>query len=276
MRTVFTLLIVSAILLASCSSPDWKMQPVRKTAIQVYKQVPSDFFPRKYTVVSAGDSLTQGVGDSTQNGGYLPYLKTKLEQEKGISEVEFHNYGVKGNVTTQLLKRLHSQELKTMVKHADMVIITIGGNDIMEVVQKNISNLQVSAFMKEKEVYISHLSQIFDTITQENPNITILLVGIYNPFMKYFANVKELNQIVDDWNRASRTVVANYQDAYFVDIEDLFVQSNINLLYTDHFHPNDKGYKLIAERLFDSMEERALPDLERKAYTVSKEEKLKK
>lgn len=276
MRKVFTVLIVLAILLASCSSADWKKQPLRKTAVQVYKQVPSDFFPRKLTVVSAGDSLTQGVGDSTEKGGYLPYLKTKLEQEKGISEVEFHNYGVTGNVTTQLLKRLHSTELKTKIKHADMVIITIGGNDIMQVAQKNISNLQVSAFTKEKDVYISHLTQIFDAITQENPNVSIVLVGIYNPFMKYFSNVKELNQIVDDWNRASRTVVTNYPDAYFVEIEDLFVQSNINLFYTDHFHPNDKGYKLIAGRLYDSIEEAALPDLERKAYMVSKEENSKK
>ncbi len=276
MRKVFTLLMVSAILLASCGSADWKKQPIRKTSVQVFKQIPGDFFPRRITVVSAGDSLTQGVGDSTQQGGYLPYLKKKLEQDKGISEVEFHNYGVKGNVTTQLLKRLQSPEIKKMVKSADMVIITVGGNDIMQVVQENISNLQVSAFTKEKEIYISHLTQIFDRITQENPRVSIILVGIYNPFMKYFSNIKELNQIVEDWNRASQTVVSNYPDAYFVDIEDLFTNSDKNLLYTDHFHPNDRGYQLIADRLYASIEERALPELEKKAYMVSKEENSKK
>jgi hypothetical protein len=43
-------------------------------------------------------------------------------------------------------------------------------------------------------------------------------------------------------------------------------------LHTDNFHPNDKGYELIAERLNETLEERTLPDLVKKAYMVSKEE----
>ncbi|XJZ25861.1 GDSL-type esterase/lipase family protein [Bacillota bacterium Lsc_1132] len=141
----------------------------------------------------------------------------------------------------------------------------------MKVVRDNISNLQISAFAKEKEIYILHLSQIFDAILQENPHVSIVLIGLYNPFEKWFSNVEEMNQIVEDWNKAGQTVVANYSNAYFVDIEDLFMTSNDNLLYSDNFHPNDKGYKLIAERLHDSLEERALPDLEKRSYMVIKE-----
>lgn len=273
MKKFFTLLIVSTFFLSSCGNKDHEeMQPERKTAIQVYKQIPADFLPKNLTVVSAGDSLTQGVGDSTQQGGYLPYLKTMLEKDKGINHVEFSNYGVKGNRSTQLLKRLQSQQLKDAVKKADMVIITIGGNDIMKVVMENISNLQISVFTKEKEDYISHLTQIFDTVIQENPQTSIVLVGVYNPFLKWFSNINEMNQIVSDWNLASQSVVANYQNAYFVNIEDLFLNSNENLLFSDNFHPNDKGYEQIAKRLHKSLEERAIPDLEEKSYMVSTEE----
>lgn len=272
MKMFFTFIIISAFLLGSCSQSQRQDQPLKKTALQVYKQVPSDFIPRNLTIVSAGDSLTQGVGDSTQTGGYLPYLQKMLEKDKGIENVEFYNYGVKGNVTTQLMQRLRSSELKKSIKTANMVIITIGGNDIMRVVQENISNLQVAAFTKEKDVYISHLTQIFDIITQENPHVTIELVGIYNPFEKWFSNIKELNQIVEDWNKASQMVVNNYPNAYFVDIQDLFTNPDKNLLYSDNFHPNDKGYKLIAERLHESLVAQALPQLEKRAYMVSKEE----
>lgn len=238
----------------------------------MFEPIPADFFPRKLNVLSAGDSLTQGVGDSTNQGGYLPYLKTMLEKEKGIQEVDFINYGVKGNRTTQLLKRLKSPEMKPVLQKADLVILTIGGNDIMKIVRDNISDLQVSDFIKEKESYRKHLTQIMEAIVQENPHAKIVLVGLYNPFSKWFSNIKEMDQIVADWNQAGQGVIAQYPNAYFVEIEDVFLDADENLLYTDNFHPNDKGYELIAQRLNETMEERVLPDIEKEPYIVNAEE----
>ncbi|WP_312473007.1 SGNH/GDSL hydrolase family protein [Neobacillus sp.] len=273
MKKFFTLLILSALFLSSCSQSDqWALHQIKKSAAPVFEPIPADFLPKNLTVLSAGDSLTQGVGDSTDQGGYLPYLKTLLEKEKGIQHVDFLNYGVKGNRTTQLLKRLQSIEMKDLVKQSDLVIITIGGNDIMKVVRDNISNLQISDFVKEKESYRKHLTQIIEAIVQENPNVSIVLVGLYNPFSKWFSNIKEMDEIVADWNKAGQSVIVNYPNAYFVPIEDVFLHADENLLYTDNFHPNDKGYQLIAERLNETLEERVIPDLEKKAYLVTTEE----
>ncbi|HLO12915.1 MAG TPA: SGNH/GDSL hydrolase family protein, partial [Pseudoneobacillus sp.] len=109
MKKFFTALILSLLFLSSCSqSNPLEFHQEKKVAAQVFKQIPADFYPRKLTVVSAGDSLTKGIGDSTGKGGYLPYLESMLEKEKGIQEVDFYNFGVKGNRTTQLLKRLQS------------------------------------------------------------------------------------------------------------------------------------------------------------------------
>jgi lysophospholipase L1-like esterase len=244
----------------------------KKVVAQVFEPIPADFIPRKLTILSAGDSLTQGVGDSTEQGGYLPYLKTMLEKDKGIQEVDFYNFGVKGNRTTQLLKRLKSPGMKPILKQSDLVIITIGGNDIMKILKENISDLQVSDFLKEKENYRNHLSQIFNSIYNENPNASIVLVGVYNPFSKWFSEIKEMDQIVSGWNSTGRSVVNQYPNCYFVSIEDLFLDSEENLLYTDNFHPNDKGYELIAKRLNTTLGKQVLPDLENRAYTVSTEE----
>ena len=258
--------------MTACSAEQFGTHSERKTATQVYRDLPADFIPRKLTVVSAGDSLTQGVGDSSDSGGYLPYLKTMLEKEKGIEEVNFSNFGVTGNRTTQLLKRLKSEKLKTAIQNADLVIITIGGNDIMKVVRDNITNLQVSTFKQEKSKYIVHLEQIMNAIHQENSQVSIVLVGMYNPFSLLFSNIQEMNDIVADWNQAGRSVVARYSNAYFVDIEDLFLNGNEDLLFTDHFHPNDKGYELIAGRLNDTLEAQAIPNLDHIPFVVSKEE----
>ncbi|GHH98297.1 SGNH/GDSL hydrolase family protein [Neobacillus kokaensis] len=273
MKKIFTPLILSVLMLASCSETDQLvLHPEKKTAVQAFAPIPSDFSPRNLTVLSAGDSLTQGVGDSTGQGGYLPYLEMMLEKDKGIKEVDFYNYGVKGNRTTQLLKRLKSPELKPVLDKADLVILTIGGNDIMKVVRDHFSNLQLSDFIKEKETYRDHLTQIIQTIVQENPNASIVLVGMYNPFTKWFSHIKEMDKIVSEWNKTGQSVIVNYPNAYFVEIDDLFLNTNENLFYTDHFHPNDKGYQLIAERLNEALGEQVIPELEKKTLMVSTEE----
>jgi len=259
--------------LSSCGQSNSQMlHQEKKVAAQVYEPIPDDFIPRKVTVLSAGDSLTQGVGDSSHQGGYLPYLKSMLEKDKGIQEVDFYNYGIKGNRTTQLLKRLKSPEMKPILQQADLVILTIGGNDIMKIVKDNISDLQVSDFLKEKESFRSHLTQIFDVIVKENPNASIVLVGVYNPFSKLFSDIKEMDQIVAEWNLVGQSVVNLYSNAYFVSIEDLFLNTKEDVLYTDNFHPNDKGYELMAERLNELLGKQVLPELEKKAHTVSTEE----
>jgi lysophospholipase L1-like esterase len=267
------LLILSTFFLGSCSQPDsWALHQVKSAAVPVLEPVPADFIPRNLTVLAAGDSLTQGVGDSTSNGGYLPYLKTMLEKEKGIEEIDYYNYGVKGNRTTQLIQRLKTQEMRTLLKQTDLVILTIGGNDIMKVVKDHFANLELTLFMKEKEVFRDNLTEIFEIIVEENPNASIVLVGLYNPFSKWFSNIKEMDQIVAEWNKAGQAVVTNYPNAYFVGIEDLFINSHENLLYTDNFHPNDKGYEYIAQRLNEVMDAQVLPDLDNKSFMVSTEE----
>jgi lysophospholipase L1-like esterase len=269
----FPLLILSSLILSSCNQQtNWDFHQERKVQAQTYKPIPANFRPRNLSVVSAGDSLTEGVGDSTDQGGYVPYLKSMLEEEKGINEVNFYNYGVKGNRTTQLLRRIRTEEMKNAIKKADVVILTIGGNDIMKVVRDNISNLTVSVFSKEEDQYRSHLEQIINEIVKQNPHVSIVLIGMYNPFSEVFSNIQEMNEIVSNWNQVGQSVIANYPNAYFVNIDDLFLKSKENLLYSDHFHPNDKGYKLIAERLNETMEERTIPDLEKNSLMVSKEE----
>lgn len=273
MRKFVPLLILLSLFLSACSqSNGWELHHERKAHAQEYKPIPANFRPRDITVVSAGDSLTEGIGDSKDQGGYIPYIKTLLEKEKGINKVNIYNFGVKGNRTTQLLKRIHSDEIKDAIKKADMVILTIGGNDIMKVLKDHISDLKVSVFSKEKEVYKNHLHTIMDEIVKQNPDVSIVLIGMYNPFSQVFSNIQEMNDIVAEWNQAGQLVMANYPNAYFVSIEDLFLNPKGDLLYTDHFHPNDKGYQLIAERLNQTLEVQTIPDLEKKSLMVSKEE----
>ncbi|MBT2705033.1 SGNH/GDSL hydrolase family protein [Bacillus sp. ISL-35] len=262
----FTLLNVLMILLLGACSPFENLQKgnfnnVKKTGMEIKEALPDSFFPRELHIVAAGDSLTQGVGDSTNSGGYIPYLADDLESEKSIRNANFENFGVRGNRTDQLLNRLENKNLQSSVEEADLIILTIGGNDLMKVVKENFSNLRLDQFQIGQKIFAEQLQEIFTAIRKLNPNAPIVLVGLYNPFFIWFSDVEEMNQIVDKWNGESNSIVERDGNAYFVDIHDIFLNNEENLLYTDYFHPNDRGYQLIADRIYGLLDEQVLDSL---------------
>lgn len=243
----------------------------KETTVSGKSSIPNDFIPQNLKVVSIGDSLTEGIGDSTKSGGYLPYLEKSLEKEKGINKVTFSNFGVKGNRSSQILQRLDKPVVKEAIHESDMVIITMGGNDIMKVVKENLTNLQIQAFDKEKVTYEKNLREVIELIRNENSEAVIVLIGLYNPFSQWFSNVEEMNTILNDWNQTSRMIISEYDQSFFVEIDDIFQENEENLLYKDYFHPNDKGYELIANRIYEQLDDQALAVIANKKVTSRSE-----
>lgn len=57
-----------------------------------------------------------------------------------------------------------------------------------------------------------------------------------------------MSSVVRDWNYNTAETLAQDSKAVFVPTYDLFQQNTADYLFTDHFHPNEKGYRLMAER----------------------------
>jgi lysophospholipase L1-like esterase len=223
-----------------------------------------NFFSHDKKIVSIGDSLTQGVGDETESGGYVGILNHTFEVNKMNMSIE--NFGKRGNRSDQLLKRLEEEEISSAIKDTDIVLITIGANDIMKVVRSNYTNLNIEPFQEEKISYVERLTAIFDKINEINPDTQIFLIGFYNPFERYFGDIEQLNVILDEWNQAGESVTEEFENVYYIPTEDLFSNSTINLFADDNFHPNTSGYKLMAQRVLEYLneyyEETELPDEE--------------
>ncbi|OEH56066.1 hypothetical protein AQ616_00680 [Oceanobacillus sp. E9] len=204
-------------------------------------------------IVAVGDSLTQGVGDETEQGGYVGILDRTINST-GYS-AEFDNFGKRGNRTDQLLERLRNeQNLIDAIQESDIALVTIGANDIMQVVKENITSLDINDFQVEQVHYEQRLQDIFTEIREINPDSYIYLVGIYNPFKNYFEDIQELDMIVSNWNDTGISITDEYENSTFIPIEDLFNDTNnINLYADDNFHPNYEGYYRIAERVLNYM-----------------------
>jgi len=223
------------------------------------------------TYVAIGDSLTKGVGDSTNQGGFVPLLAQSLTNETGL-EFKAINYGVSGNTSSQILSRIREKkEIGKDLKQAQLLTITVGGNDLRKAILEDTSNLDLDRFEKASKTYEKNLKQIIELARKDNPDLPVYVVGIYNPLYLNFPDLTELQTLVDQWNQRTEVTLSAYQGVYFVPINDLLYKgidgksgvteselgketvTNDALYDEDSFHPNNTGYEIIKEAVLEKI-----------------------
>ncbi|HEU5141471.1 MAG TPA: SGNH/GDSL hydrolase family protein [Bacillales bacterium] len=255
---MISLVLITAILYIYM--PQMLVDPVIKVASPV-KTVPKMkdllekkvFHKKDMTIVAVGDSLTKGVGD-LERGGYVGYVQNHLEDKKGIDEVTVYNYGVKGDTTADLLKVLQSDDVLNQIEQADLILFTIGGNDVMEVVENHFLGMTLEMFKAQKKVFKNNLEKIFTILRSHNAKAQIIYIGMYNPFSVYFPKAEVDDRIVHMWSLAGKNIAMQYNHTDFVSTFDIFEGRTRALISGDRFHPNDRGYTLIGKRVMKAIE----------------------
>ena len=221
--------------------------------------------------VAIGDSLTKGVGDSTNQGGFVPLLAQSLTNETDL-EFKAINYGVSGNTSGQILLRMQEKkEIRKDLKRAQLLTITVGGNDLRKAILEDTSNLDLDRFEKASKTYEKNLKQIIELARKDNPDLPVYVVGIYNPLYLNFPDLTELQTLVDQWNQRTEETLSAYQGVYFVPINDLLYKgidgksgvteselgketvTNDALYDEDSFHPNNTGYEIMKEAVLEKI-----------------------
>lgn len=236
-----------------------------------------DFLKQKplptLTYVAIGDSLTKGVGDRTGQGGFVGLLAQSLDQDKSY-QVAYESFGKTGNTSNQILKRMRTEpDIQAALAKADVMTLTVGGNDVMAVIRNNLSNLKLSQFKKAQKTYQKRLRAIIERARQERPDLPIYVLGIYNPFYLNFPEMTEMQLVIDNWNASTEAVVDEYDGVYFVPINDLLYKGidgqggivseeqgqtsiiNNALFEQDNFHPNTIGYRLMANAVQEAIDD---------------------
>lgn len=264
MRRVFMLLIVFSLLLSSCQPEDNLVsQPFSTRHESGFSEwsIPGYFIPKKIHVIGLGDSLTQGVGDELKKSGYFGRVTDKMKEWKGVLDVDSANLAKRGRRSDQLIKQLEESEIQSAVEEADLIYLTIGGNDIMKVVKANLFNLKVEPFYRELGDFENRLDELFTIIRTLNGDAIIIVGGLYNPISIVTDEANEFDEILEDWNEAIEIRAIMDGKACFVPVTDLF-DSNVNMVYhTDFFHPNAKGYDGMANRFLESIQKCGLLEL---------------
>ncbi len=258
MKRILVMMVMLVGIVAGCSPSaifgNNKAEPRIAPAIDSYT-VPPNFIPRTVVITALGDSLSQGVGDEQELGGYTGRLASEVRTWQGVKGVAVENTAKRGRRSNQLLALFQKGELTGPVAEADYVTLTIGGNDVMKIVKRDLFSLNIQAFSDELILYENRYDQILRAIREINPNAPLIVMGIYNPFSLITDEVEEFDQIIESYNEAMKKRVEADPQACFVPVSDLFI-GNKNLVYhSDFFHPNSKGYELMTKRIISRMEE---------------------
>ncbi|MCT3566800.1 lysophospholipase [Levilactobacillus brevis] len=187
-------------------------------------QSPNQTHNRRSTVrvVALGDSLTEGVGDTQKQGGYTGRLKTMIHQKDHV-KVVMHNFGKSGDRSDQIETRLiNSRTQQRQVKKAQAIVMTVGGNDLLQTLTKNVTINQQAKLTHQlgsaQTVYQKKLKRLLTTVRHYNPSAPIYLYTIYNPIYVYFANLSQITNAVNNWNVATKQTAGQFSQLYMVDI----------------------------------------------------------
>ncbi|MEX2415579.1 MAG: GDSL-type esterase/lipase family protein [Paenibacillaceae bacterium] len=210
----------------------------------------------RINIVSLGDSMTKGTGDLT-GVGYVGYLREKLAEVTGKPVFVLNNLGVNGYRTEQLLADLNDKpSVAETLKKADIIVFTIGGNDLFKYVREELditsANIDPEELFKSIPEPAERLQQILKRLNEINPKATIVYMGLFNPFLD-LDETRATSLAIAKWNETAFEFIHTYPNMILVPTADLFQKNLMNYLYTDHFHPNQEGYQRMADRAVQAL-----------------------
>lgn len=189
-----------------------------------------------------GDSIAYGSGIA--NPVEACYGKIVAD----TNGYNYKNLSKPGSTSENLLNSLDNEEVAQAVANADIIQISIGGNDFL---RHNIALLilngmfgNMAPFNEIQQNFLKNGTQIILKIKELNPDAHILVQTIYNPNFIY-ARTFQLG--LDRINGTIRAGLEDYPGTYtIVDVGNHF-KGHWDYIAVDVVHPNAKGNLEIAK-----------------------------
>lgn len=226
-----------------------------------------------------GDSISTGYGLDDSQLSYCGYLQEYFD-------ADLDNFAKDGRQTSELLEQIESDsKVRESVKSADLICVTIGGNDVLQIFLDSLAELKNAGGNNSQEQFVlsqefvqsfimkfasafgpaasqagENITKIREQIRDLNPDAPVIMQTVYNPFE---TDDEKLNSIM----KPLKTFTAMYlgvinnavkqQPAVIADIHEKFNENS--WLYTNikefDIHPNYVGHMLIAEEIIQTLKQ---------------------
>ena len=248
---------------------------------------------KKKNLLFLGDSVTAGVFsdviEDRKRDSYAVQIE-KVFSEAGLLKSS-HNFAVSGFKTVDMLKMINEDytfnetvafhitpsypyrrgitqgrkdsiellkndlHLKEVIKKSDIIIFTIGGNDIVY------SDLFTSPLKLLGDKYIADLSEIISTniaeicslINNINSNCQIFILGMYIPNRTILADNLLQKPLDDHDKKISKMINSSFSNVTYVELMEDFIENKSlflnNLL---DIHPSLSGHTYICKKIIEA------------------------
>lgn len=212
----------------------------------------------KLFYVALGDSIAYGSGLSNPTDACYGKI---IADTNGF---DFVNHAIPGHTTTNLINRLSEEAVIADVKEADIISISIGGNDFL---MSNLISLMYNSLVKNNyeqfdtiaENFYKNFCTIVDTINKYNSDAVILMQTIYNPQSGVIGSVYQ--QGADRLNSAIvRYAEEHPEEIVVVDVAAALGDDADNFA-DDGIHPSAQGNELIAAEIQKTLYDLSITDL---------------
>ena len=202
-----------------------------------------------------GDSIAYGSGVS--NSTQACYGRIVAD----TNGYDYANHAIPGHTTTNLINRLKEDVVIADLEKADIISISIGGNDFL---MSNLIDLMFdsivlgdhSDFDKIADGFYANLCEIIDIINSHNPDAVILMQTLYNPQSGYLRapyqqGADRINAAIERYN------AENPDEIVIVDVGSALGDDMANYA-DDEIHPSAKGNEIIADVILEKLYELGL------------------
>ena len=203
----------------------------------------------KRLVLVLGDSLSHGTGDPSGRG----YVSDVVSAMRRKGPVESVNLAVAGAESSDLRALLGSQNVRSLVQSADVILFSVGGNDLSHsLAAAGAPARALSSVTDARTRFAANLRAILTELRSVNPTAPIRILGLYQPFGGEGREARLGESLVLSWSSVITETALGYANVAVVPVFDVF-QARADRLATDKFHPNREGYRMIADRVLQTL-----------------------
>ena len=237
--------------------------------------------------LALGDSLSEGVGASDQEETSF----VAVVHEALGADVQLMNLGVAGDTSQELIdEQLDRATDEIATRNSDVnpendvavITLEIGGNDLLEIffdlvlpgtcpnVEDGLDNPECVQQVRETlDTYGPNLDEILTRLREADPDVPIFLLTLYNPFSGGVAVLDELIELALEGHpdtpfpEGLHDIVreqAEAHDAHLVEVGPQFEGKAREYIARDLIHPNDTGYRVMADAVLKEMRDSGLID----------------
>lgn len=203
---------------------------------------------QKVDYVALGDSIAKGQTPYKEIGtGYTDMIAAELSEQEALKSFT-KEYAMSGETSTGFVEKLKRADVQEAVKEAELVTISTGANDVLQLLNSDNFTLETAELALAKMK--GNLASGLKTIKSLSPNAKVFVFGYYFPFPNMTDNGNY--QLAFSIFNSELQATAQANGAVFVEVSSQF---NPEFLPNPaDVHPSEDGYRVFADQFFNVWE----------------------